>query len=248
MKADAPTDVEISAYIDDELALPDRLTVESYLARNPQAAAELMENFRARTALRLFATGASHGQSQDRHRLSPLPPRSVRFGQKTRKFALAAATGVALAVGIVGIPTSRLGAAPPDYLADAIQAHRTGILRAAMTSQLESPELNSNEILASTSIHVPSLPKGWRVTDVQLFPSDEGPALQIMIRTTASKAVSIFAVRHRSSAPLSPIAIRQGEESIAYWRNGEMSYALTGADAPAALEVAAEDLANETHS
>lgn len=76
-------------------------------------------------------------------------------------------------------------------------------------------------------------------------PSDEGPALQIMVRTSDLKEVSIFAVRARSSAPLSPVAVRLGQDSVAYWRNQDMSYALTGADAPEAIDLAAEDLADE---
>jgi hypothetical protein len=41
------------------------------------------------------------------------------------------------------------------------------------------------------------------------------------------------------------VAIRRGQDSVAYWRKQDMSYALTGADAPEAIDLAAEDLADE---
>jgi hypothetical protein len=112
-----------------------------------------------------------------------------------------------------------------------------------MVSQLESPLLDTEEIQRRTQLRVPHLPDGWTVTDVQIFPSAVGPALQIMIRTAEKQNISIFAVRSPSAAPAIPVAIRHGEESVAYWRKGEISYALTGIEAPEALDLAAEDLA-----
>jgi hypothetical protein len=143
----------------------------------------------------------------------------------------------------LGLSLSSAEAQPPDYVGDAVMSYKTGLLRAAMESQVETPRFDAEEIRRSIKIRVPHLRQGWTVTDVQIFPSDLGPALQIMIRTAQHRDISIFAVRDQSAAPSIPVAIRHGEASVAYWRKGDVSYALTGVLAPEALDLAAEDLA-----
>ena len=66
-----------------------------------------------------------------------------------------------------------------------------------------------------------------------------------MIRTPEGQELSIFAVRAGSAAPRSPMAIRHGNASVAYWRAGDMSYALTGMEEPETLDLSAEGLATE---
>lgn len=245
MISEPPSETELGAYLDGELDLPEQLRVEDYLASQPPAAAELMAHIRIRTALRLLAR-------DDVASSEPtvlLPERASRFipQPKLLRWCVRAAVAVAVVAGLgaVTLPTTSLFASPPEYVSDALMAHKTGLLRANMASQLETPIFDAEEILHSTSIRIPKLPEGWTITDVQVFPSDVGPSLQIMVRKPDQQDVSIFAVRAPSSAPSAPVAIRRGNESVAYWRNHEISYALTGAEPPEALDLAAEDLAGE---
>lgn len=239
MMLEPPSDTELGAYLDRELDLADQLRIESYLAAHPAAAAELIEQSRIRTALRLL----SGSEVRTSTRSTYAPPVRLRRGRFPAKGTAWAAAGLVAAA--VAVQSASLFASTPDYVSEAVMAHRTGLIRAGMSSQLETTVLDAREILSSMRIRVPLLPPGWRITDVQVFPSDEGPALQIMVRTPDRKEVSIFAVRAHSSAPLAPVAVRRGKESVAYWRNQDMSYALTGADAPEAIDLAAEDLADE---
>ena len=166
------------------------------------------------------------------------------FGMRTRWIGAAVATA-AMLTAIVFLPSGPVAQAkPPLYVADAVEAFQTGLLRADMPSQIETAKFDPRDVQRFTRIRVPQLPRGWRITDAQLFPSDEGPALQIMIRTAANKTVSIFAVRSAAKAPSIPVTVSQGDAAVAYWRTGDIAYALTGVEAPAALDVAAEDLAN----
>ncbi|MBC9180108.1 anti-sigma factor family protein, partial [Pseudoroseomonas ludipueritiae] len=51
-KPDSPGEMEIDAYLNDQLDLPGRIAVEEALARNPALAARVMDDLRIRDALR----------------------------------------------------------------------------------------------------------------------------------------------------------------------------------------------------
>lgn len=242
-------EAEIQAYLDGELELGRRLAVESHLASDPAAAQHFMEELRMRTSLRLLAAemdeppaAMAAAAARLTARLSEGPVRGLRhlWGGRIMQGLAAAAL-----LMIVVLPARDVMASPPDYVGDAVEAYRTGLLRAEMASQVETPRIDTGEVQRSTRIRVPKLPAKWVVTDAQIFPSKEGPALQIMVRTPTAKKLSIFAVRAESEAPDEPTVVRHGGTSVAYWREGDMSYALTGGDEPDALDMVAEDLADE---
>lgn len=243
------TEAEIQAYLDGELDLGRRLEVESHLAANPEAAHVFMQDLRLRTSLRLLAGEMEEAPSQMlaaasrlSARLGDAPPRSFRnlWGGRVMQGLAAAAL-----LMIVVLPGRDVQASPPDYVGDAIEAYRTGLLREAMVSQIETPRFDAREVQRNTRIRVPRLPAKWVVTDAQIFPSKEGPALQLMVRTPNAKKLSIFAVRAPSDAPAEPMALRHDGASVAYWREGDMSYALTGGDEPETLDTVAEGLAGD---
>lgn len=242
------SELELDAYVDGELCLERRMAVEDRLSRDPDAAARTMADLRMRTALRLMQRTAGNppagivGATQRLQRRLTGPQR--RWAPPVVRWTTVSA--MVAVVALFATPQLQVAASPPAYVADALMSYQTGVLRAAMRSQIESPEYDRDEILRETRILVPRLPEGWKVTDVQIFPSDVGPALQMMARTAAGQDVAIFAVHARSGAPIDPVAIRRGGKSVAYWRNGDVSYALTGADDPASLDLAATILARRT--
>jgi anti-sigma factor RsiW len=254
MRTDPVSAFELDAYLDGELDLPRRLAVEEHLARHPEAAARVLADLSLRTALRLAQepVGAvppaleEAAQRLGRRLGRRLASRSPLAGWRLP--IAAAVLGVAALGGsLLGRPTPRTApaqAAAPAFVADAVMSYRTGLLRVAMPSQPESLLFDPGDIRRYTSIRVPTLPDGWRVRDVQVFPSGEGPALQLMVRTPDGRTVSVFAVRSPQYAPARPTTIRRAGASVAYWRHGDMAYALTGLQRPEALDVAAEDLAD----
>ncbi len=249
MHPDPIAEIELDAYVDGELDLVRQLAVEDALARSPDAAARLLARLRDRTALRLAQSplaAASRPLHTAAERLGERLARTHRPYALWRKPALRAAALIALIGGLtVAFPLARgVQANPPAYVSEAVMSYRTSLLRVAMPSQVESHVFDTGDIDRRTRIRVPTLPADWRIMDVQIFPSDTGPALQLMVRTDDRRTISIFAVRSSEAAPSRPATIRRGDTSVAYWRRGDVAYALTGLEPPAALDVAAEDLAN----
>ncbi|SMF67557.1 anti-sigma factor family protein [Allosphingosinicella indica] len=246
MRPESIEPIELEAYVDDQLDLARRMAVEERLAHDPELAASVMADLRARSALRLLARAegpvpSGLGSAADRldRRLAG-KPRSRLF----RPLAGLMTSAAAVVLLMIAVNDGPAQAEPPPYVADALMAYRTGMLRAGMESLPQSRVFDAGEVMRATRIRMPVLPEGWTVRDVQIFPSDEGPALQIMVDTAEEDAISIFAIHAGSDAPATPVVIDKGAESVAYWRNGDISYALTGAAAPEALDIAARDLAD----
>jgi anti-sigma factor RsiW len=97
-----------------------------------------------------------------------------------------------------------------------------------MTSQVETATFDAREIEKSTGIILPVLPAGWRVTDVQLFPTPDSPAIAMSVTTPQGEPLSLFADRAETPAEATPLMARRAGETIAYWEEGAMAYALSG--------------------
>ena len=231
----APSDQEIDAYIDGQLDTEGRFVVEDYLRLHPDMAARVMGEHGRRSALQLLA--------RDR---APLPS---RFVDDARYAAPVPKPGWRRWGPIAGVSAMGVAAAfmammqgPPGYVDDALASHRVAGMRAGMDSQLETPTFDAREIRLATNIAVPRVPADWKVTDVQLFPTDRGPALVMALRTKDGDHLSLFTTREGNGAPERPDSVREGAHSVAYWRRGDMSYALVGDSEPAALGASAEAL------
>lgn len=152
-------------------------------------------------------------------------------GRTWRHMGRAAAIAALIATG--WIARGELGEFPQSaqassFLDEAAASRRAGLLRQGMTSQVESATLNPQEIERSTGIILPVLPAGWRVTDVQLFPTADSPAIAMSLTTPQGEALSFFADRAETPAEATPLMARRAGETIAYWEQGTMAYALTG--------------------
>lgn len=166
----------------------------------------------------------------------------ARPGLARSGLALAAA-GALLATGWTarGVLDARDAAAESSsFLDEAAASHRTALLRQSMRSQVESPRLDRAEIARSTGIALPRLPGGWKVRDVQLYPAGGRPAVALSLTTAHGEPVSIFAGRAETPAEGTPMLTHRENETIAYWEDGDIAFALTGRIAPArALQLAA---------
>lgn len=165
-------------------------------------------------------------------------------GRTWRHMGRAAAIAALIATG--WIARGELGEFPQSaqassFLDEAAASRRAGLLRQGMTSQVESATLNPQEIERSTGIILPVLPAGWRVTDVQLFPTADSPAIAMSLTTPQGEALSFFADRAETPAEATPLMARRAGETIAYWEQGTMAYALTGrGDARRIMQLAGE--------
>jgi anti-sigma factor RsiW len=233
---EAPSEFDLHAYIDDQLDIGGRFAVEAHLGDHPEQAARVMSELSSRTALKLLMRDPTPLPAQLRSRSGALGRRPAHA---VWRMALPIG-GASLALALAGMWF--WASQPPAYIDMALASHRIALMRANMTSQVEAPELNPQEILANTRIRLPALPVDWEITDVQLFPGGDEPALLVAARTKKGQVLTLFAIRERSGAPKIPDTLREDGHSVAYWRRGEMSYALVGEEDPYLLDQTAVGL------
>ena len=153
--------------------------------------------------------------------------------RRVRRVAIAAILAAAgwfahAEISLLGVSKVVASALPPAYVAEAIMAHRTTLIRAAMHSQPEVPSYDPAEIRTATAIVMPSLRGGWKVANVQIFPSTFGPSVEVAVRTEALGMVSLFAVRPGKFKMASVMLTHKDDFNAAYWQVGEVAYALVG--------------------
>ena len=174
-----------------------------------------------------------------------VPPAPANDAGRPVRHMLRAASIAAL-IGLGWIGRGALGEFPQpaqassSFIDEAAASHRTGLLRQAMVSQVESTHLDSAEIARSTGIRLPKLPAGWRVRDVQLYPAEGAPAVALSLDTPRGEAVTLLAGKAETPAEAIPLVTKRENENIAFWENGDQAFALTGTvPAARALELAA---------
>ena len=178
-------------------------------------------------------------------------PVSLSLARSTSRLARVAAALLVLAGGWFamgkGVSVDR-GRAEEYFIKEALQSHKVAEMRAVLR---RSPPtvFNVGEVGSFARIALPVLPQGWRITDVQLFPSDSGPSLQMTITNDVSRPVSLFAVRDDGVAPAKPAVLTRDGKTVAYWQEGELAYALISKKKqPAELDRLAEDIADNVSS
>ena len=252
LEADPILEADLVAFVDDQLASGRRVAVAAHLAAHPDEAARVMADLGDREALRLAlsdtpfvgraATAQAARRLEGRLRRRPIM-RRVR--QMAALASLVAIGWFAHAeIGPLGIRESVASAPAPAFVAEAVAAHRTAELRAGMSSQPEATRFDAAEILAATAIAMPALPDDWRVRDVQIFPSPQGPSVEMAVETEDFGALSLFAVRPGRFDVIAADVTAAGGTTAAYWQIGDVAYALVADRAERRdLERAAETLA-----
>jgi len=248
---DLITEIDLQAYVDDELPPAHRIAIEAYLCRHPAKATQVMADLRSRDELRLaLADTPTLARATTTHaalRLETGLSRD-RMLRQVRRVAVAAALAAAgwfahAEIGSLGVGKVVASTLPPAYVADAIMAHRTTLIRAAMHSQPEVPSYDPAEIRTATAIVMPPLPGGWEVANVQIFPSTFGPSVEIVIRTEALGTASLFAVRPGKFKVALVRFTHKDDFNAAYWQVGEVAYALVAKAGSRELDKAATRIA-----
>jgi len=247
------TEAELNAYVDEQLDEFSRLEVADYLARNPEVAARVLADIRTRDALRLMAGRQQRPAGRQLVDAAQRVDRALSMRDMRSRLGRVAAALALLAVGMsVGVSVDHHSlrfaqparAAMPTYLEEALMSHRTALVRRHMRSQPEINRFDPQDVRSATNIDVPELPSGWRILDVQLFPSDYGPSLQMFIDAGKGTPVSLFAARADIDLSTRPMVSRYGADGVAYWARDGVVYVLTGAIPSDFLRDAATDLSD----
>ncbi|TIX27166.1 MAG: anti-sigma factor [Mesorhizobium sp.] len=236
---DPVTDADLDAYVDDQLDVARRFR------------ARVMSDLRTRDELRIALAGpvgtARPATTEAARRLE----RALARGRMLFVLQRAAAAAVLVAAGwlangIFGpIAVTKVVAStqPPAYVEDAVRAHRTTLMRETMPSQREAPGYDADEIRAATAIVMPSLPDDWKIRDVQVYPSQFGPSVEMAVQTEDLGLVSLFAIRPGTFDVVKPTVAPADDISTAYFQIGEVAYAVVGRGDAGSLDRAAEKLA-----
>jgi len=239
------TEIDRMAYIDGQLDDPRRLDVETSLSADPPAAAEMMGDLAQRTALRMSLARLPATASPELTALADSAPRPRVW--RTRRFAaVAAALVTALLLGVADDAWRVKAQIPgePDYLDDAVQSREASLVRTSMASRPKTPWMRPNDIRTAIRIRLPVMPDNWRLVDVQVYPSDEGPSAQLLIDTGHGRQISLFSSRIDDEATRDPVVVDRQGETMAFWEVDGQSFVLIGDLSRTTMHAMALDLSD----
>jgi anti-sigma factor RsiW len=243
-------DADLDAYVDGELDIARRIAVESHLADHPAIAAKVMADLSIRGELRLALAGENFAGRPETREAARHLERGLSYRRVLHTLQRIAAVAVLVTVGWVahtsfGAFTATEVAAsvpPPAFARDAVQAYRTTEVRNSVSAAAKPVAYDADAIRAATAIVMPDLPKGWVVADAQIYPSEFGPSVELVIGAGGEK-LSLFAVRPGSFSVDKVSHLTVDGVQAAYWRIGEVAYVLIAEGKAANLDAEAEGLA-----
>ena len=245
-------DTDLDAYVDNQLDAVGRLRVEKHLAKNPEAAAQVMTDLGIRSALKLSMSGGDEHVLPETREAARRLSSGLSDRQVWSVLRRVAAGGLLVSVGwftstSMGAREVNASVHPPAFVEQAVRAHLTSQVRAKMHSQPEVRSYDRDDIRAATAIAMPELPEDWKVVDVQVFPSEFGPSIETSVRTSEGALVSLFAGRPGSFAvePITNLNLADGE--AAWWQLGEVAYAVVSSTPDTGLTDEAETLKNSLY-
>lgn len=244
------TECDLEAYVDDQLDAAGRLEVADYLVRHPMVAARVLADLRFRDAMRVLG---QEGHSTISPRVANEARRlDAALGKKTviERFSRAAPLAAALALVALAAGTwqfvdltSPARAAIPAFVEAALMSQKTAEIRARIPSQSETGQFDPKAVQTATRIDIPDMPSDWRILDTQIFPSDFGPSLQMVIDTGDAQPVSLFAANSSEEFSQTPETEIVDGQAIEYWSQDGTDFALTGEQSQDTIAQHAEELA-----
>jgi anti-sigma factor RsiW len=227
---DPISELDLMAYVDEQLDPERRIAVEEHLSRHPILAAQIMDDLRRRDELRLALTEAASAMSN--HRLE-LPAerlgRRLSFRMTLHRNRRAIAASIFVGAGwFAHAMFGGLGADPasaahilPVYADDAVAAHRTVLGEARHDAA--APVAN-----AGGTIPLPHLPAAFAPVGSHLVPTERGSAVQMLIHGPDEELLTLFAVETDSFNIEPPHAEAVRDVNVAYWQSGWVAYVLSG--------------------
>lgn len=250
-EAEIITGADLDAYVDNQLDAAGRLRIEQYLAGQPEAAARVMADLSLRGTLKaaMAATDTSDERTDTREAARRLTAHLEGRRNWTTARRVAAVVLLVSAGWFANSPIGPFGAREvnasvhvPPLVDLAIRAHAAEAVRSEMPAQPASTDYDPDAIRAKTAVVMPELPKDWRVADVEIFPSDYGPSVEVRMQTGEGLQLSLFAVRpgYFAVEPVKDLAIDGGE--AAWWQIGDVAYAVVSTRPDVRISADAERL------
>jgi anti-sigma factor RsiW len=248
-------DALLHAYVDEQLDARGRFEVEDFLRRNPDAAADVLNDRSVAEALRLLSAAAPAPIEELRtwrqaHLLQrALQRRGTVAGLRRVAAGIALfALGWAASLGwsqfrapVAATPggSEQVGVAVPSLVQQAVLASRRPLLG---TSAGDTASLDPQKVGKALSIVLPRMPGNWRLAEMHVIPRAESPALQLVIDTPDFGRLALYATSTKDVGLTLPTITSVSDKSSAYWQLANDQYVLTGNLAGEPLELAALEL------
>jgi len=250
--ASTVTDMDLDAYVDNQLDAAGRLRVEKHLAKSPGAAVRVMADLSIRSSLKLAMCSKEEHASSDTREAARRLSSSLSDRQMWNSVRKVAAVALLVSFGwlahtSIGPTEVNASVHPPAFVEQAIRAHQTTLVRSGMLSQPEVQAYDRDEIRAATAITMPELPGDWKVVDVQVFPSEFGPSIEAAVTTGEGTRISLFASRPGGFAVESVKNLDLANAEAAWWQIGEIAYAVVSSTPDIGLTDEAETLKNSLY-
>lgn len=242
---DPISEVDLDAYVDDQLAVDRRIAVEAHLATHPETAARVMTDLRMRNELRLALGGQPEVVSPRTNEAARKLERAIGRSHRLRQLPRIAALGLVLCVAwlahahIGGIGAVNATVSTPAHVTEALTTFRAQKDR--LPAKVAEP-YRPADIRAMTAIALPELPEGWSVRGTEIVPSRFGPSIELTLDADRIGRAALFAVRPGTFDVVPATAVHDGE-SAAYWQIGDVAYVLVAQTDAKDLELIARDLA-----
>jgi len=160
----------------------------------------------------------------------PLPVRSSAAHAAPRWRRAAAAAALMGTGWMAHYATDQI--APPaqaqSFVDEASASYAVSLAGQRMRSEVARETLDGGEIGSATGLSLPPIPSSWKIADVQVFPSDTGMSVALVLQTERGETVALFIKRAETAAEELPLLAQRDLRPIAYWENGPFAYALTG--------------------
>ena len=234
-----PTESELQAYADGQLAPAERATIEAWLAAHPEEA-ERIESYRR--------IGEELRGQFDAVLEEAVPGRLRRaFGarRRWRPAALAASwmvLGAALGV-VAGYELHAIHSPAPQALdAGTLMARRAALAHATYSPEVRHPvEVGADQeqhLVAwlskrlNTKVRAPKLDEaGFALVGGRLLPGENGPVAQFMYQTGSGRRATLYVrTEARNNRETAFRFAKENNVSVFYWIDRECGYALASAD------------------
>jgi hypothetical protein len=219
------SDADLAKYASGGLSRQRRAEIEGFLACNPDLASRMM--------------GVLHRGSRTEN---------LRRGKRMRAMIFAGAVaGITFAASAWSMEMVERNGSPfhaPEFVEDALMSRQASRMRIHMKSQFENKVFDRAEIVHSLDLPLPTFPDTWEVLDAQVFPSEEGPAVSLVVDDIGDgQTFYLFAVRAKTNATERPVITRKDGKYIAYWEANGTAYAFSGGRTQRDVETGAALLA-----
>ncbi|MNM64207.1 hypothetical protein D3C81_755950 [compost metagenome] len=236
-----PSERDLHAYVDHQLSDADRRQVETFLAGNPQMAAQVRAWQQDAQALRAALSGAL--QQPSNPDLDPAVIRQRLKRQSRRHLASAAVLFIAVSVGgVSGWQAREMTLASPQLpMTDALQAYRLiaqqGLLPADFKVGDDGDMQGWLDRYFTQANRLPDLSDaGFKPVSGRLLSTEQGPAAMVVYENQSGQKISFYVRPPGPKNFLLPRGSRSdGELQAEYWSGSGYNYAMVSpADTPAA--------------